>query len=212
MKGIGICLWLLIWGGTAQAQLWNELFRQKETALRYSAEQVAALRAYGAVLQKGYAVVQTGLQTIDALKKEDFLQHLAHITGLSEVNPAVKHKVQKTGMNQLLAQTVERSNQALQWVTGEAYLTAGEKRYGRQVYQQLIKRCHDALEELETLLTDKEGAMDDAARLQRIEGLHGEVGQVYHFALHFGVGFRLLAGQRRQAEKEGKVLEKFSQK
>jgi len=210
MKIVGMILSVWLFGSAAHAQPWNEWFQQEETARRYSVEQIMALRAYAGALKKGYGIVRDGLQTIDALKKGDFDQHLAYITGLRTVNPHIKDYSKRAAI--LLAQADQVSRLYRRWINGEPNLLPEEKQYGQRVYQQLEETGNEIMRQLQEVCTVAHLEMDDAARLRRIDALHQQAADISFFARHLDSGFRQLAGQRRQAQKEGSVLQQFSLK
>ena len=190
-------------------QRWEEWFRQKETALRYSAAQIAALRSYADALQKGYAIAREGLDAIDAIKKGDFLQHLAYITGLRQVNPKVAGSGNVSDMLSLHEQTRLHADRFRDFIAGEAHLDGAEKNYGREVFRRVESTAAYLSGQLNFLLREGLLEMDDVERLERIRLLLGEMESLYRFARHFGEGFRQLAAQRRQVAKEEKVLRQF---
>lgn len=212
MKIVVLCLVACLSLSTAQGQLWNEWFRQEKTALRYSAEQIAALRTYAGALQKGYAIVRDGLQTIDAIKKGDFLQHLSYITGLRQINPLVEGYGKGAAILAIQLQTNKVFDQYRAFTMKTNLLQPGEKLYGQEVFQKITESAEELVRQLHVVLKEDCLAMDDAARLERMDIIHQQMADIYAFARHFEEGFRLLAGQRQQGQKEGKVLHQFSLK
>jgi hypothetical protein len=74
-----------------QAQTLDEWFKQKETAIKYLAEQVAALRLYGSTVKKGYDLVNGRLKDIGRLKESDFQLHQEHLASLFIAKPGVQN-------------------------------------------------------------------------------------------------------------------------
>jgi hypothetical protein len=74
-----------------QAQTWDEWFKQKQTGIKYLAEQVAALRMYGSTVKKGYDLVNGGLKDIGRLKKGDLQLHQEHLTTLFIAKPGLQN-------------------------------------------------------------------------------------------------------------------------
>jgi hypothetical protein len=92
MKKFVIVLSFVIgaWGST-QAQGVSTFFSQSETRLKYYAEQIATLQGYIADAEKGYKIVESGLQTVDQIKNGEFNLHNAFYTALKTVSPTVKN-------------------------------------------------------------------------------------------------------------------------
>src|SRR5438270_175824 len=76
--------------GVCHAQTFDEWFNQKETQKKYLLAQIAALHTYIDYAQKGFSIVNNGLNTIRDIKKGDFNLHNNFLNSLSTVNPTVK--------------------------------------------------------------------------------------------------------------------------
>ena len=210
MKAFIFPLLFLLQASAGRAQLWEEWFKQDETALRYSAEQIAALRTYASALRKGYNIVREGLHTIDRIKKEDFMQHLAYISGLSAVNPQVKNNMKAASLMSLEEDLVQSERQFVRWIKEATFLSSEEKVYGQQVSQQLVKAGYTIGEEFRKVSTDGTFAMDDASRLQRIELLHAQFTRIYHLFRELAGSFHSLEMMRGQGQKERGILKQWS--
>ena len=210
MKAIIICTLLLLLANSGRTQLWEEWFRQKETALRYSVEQVTALRAYGEALQKGYSIVQEGLHTIDRIKKGDYLQHLNYITGLLGVNESLNNNHKVADLLALQEKLVRGEQQFTRWVQQDKFLSREEKEYGQQLFQQLVKGGYMMVKELQQIISSDVFSMDDAGRLQRMGRLEEQLLNSCRFSKEVERGFKALALLRRQGEKEQGVLRQWS--
>src|SRR5580704_14400076 len=57
-------------------------------------DQIAALQAYLQVAEKGYHIVEQGLQTIGEIKNGEWNLHSAFYSSLQAVSPAVAHMAQ----------------------------------------------------------------------------------------------------------------------
>jgi len=58
-----------------KAQLFREWFRQNATQKRYLIEQIAQLKVYLALTEKGYEIAREGLTTISSIKNGEFKLH-----------------------------------------------------------------------------------------------------------------------------------------
>jgi len=75
--------------GVGRAQTFAEWFEQNKTRLKYYEEQIAALRTYLGYAEKGYSIVESGLNTIKGIKSGEFNMHSAFYNALEAVNPAI---------------------------------------------------------------------------------------------------------------------------
>ncbi len=70
MKTILLVIATVLLFQSANAQTWDEWFKQKKTQKKYLVQQIAALRVYLDYLKKGYTVVHNGLNTIITSRTE----------------------------------------------------------------------------------------------------------------------------------------------
>ena len=80
MKQAIVGMILIIVGLTASAQFTTEML-----------DQIAALQAYLQVAEKGYHIVEQGLQTIGEIKNGELNLHSAFYSSLEAVSPTVAH-------------------------------------------------------------------------------------------------------------------------
>ncbi len=78
-------------------------------------EQLAALKALGQTVQKGYGIVSTGLQTIGQITNGEFQLHSAYFGSLSAVRPAVSNDQKLVALRNLQAELVQQINAALDY-------------------------------------------------------------------------------------------------
>src|SRR3954469_10258998 len=91
MKTILLVIATVLLFQSADAQTWDEWFKQKKTQKKYLVQQIAALRVYLDYLKKGYAVVHNGLNTIEHIKNGNFNLDRDFFSSLKNVNPAIKN-------------------------------------------------------------------------------------------------------------------------
>ena len=75
---------------SASAQNAEEWSSQKQTQIRYLLKQIAGLKIYIELLQKGYSVVNDGINLVSDLKNGEFNLHKSYFQSLSTVNPAIR--------------------------------------------------------------------------------------------------------------------------
>src|SRR6476661_750300 len=86
-----ITVWsLVLTTALANAQTFDEWFKQKKTQIKYLQEQIAALRSYGALVNKGYDIAQNGLTSIFNSKDKDHKQHDNYFNSLWKAKPDIR--------------------------------------------------------------------------------------------------------------------------
>lgn len=206
MKRIVLGILTLMLVTPARTQLWEEWFQQDQTALKYSTEQVVALRTYGRALQKGYTIVQEGLNTIEAIKSGDFNLHKAFFDRLDQVNPRLRNSWNGADLASLQVKAVALYQQYRTLVKNSEALTPAEIDYGHRVCRKLQETHAATVKQLRQVLSDQILQLDDAERTRSVDALHAQAEEAYQFGRHLLESYRLLAGQRRQAVKENIVL------
>jgi hypothetical protein len=160
-----ILFFLVLMGGIAigaYAQTLSEWFNQKKTELKYMKLQIAELKAYTSVLEKGYSIAKDGNQTIREIKHGDFTLHEDHFLSLSSVSWPVANdpRVQATYDLQVPI------------MVSAAKLNSIPGRWGMlavQVGGLLESECNKNVEAMKGLTQDANLEMSDDERLEGIE-------------------------------------------
>jgi hypothetical protein len=202
MKKLVIAFFLATTAVPAGAQTFEEWWRQKDTQKKYLAEQIAALQVYISTARKGYDIAQKGLTTIGNIKDGDFNLHRDFFRSLSDVSPAVDNYVRVADIISLQVKTVRSASRGYQMAKASEWIRPGELDYIQQVYGRLADDCIAILSELQTLITDNRTDMRDDERLQRIDGIYGQMSGNYRFAEAFGWETQLLAISRNKEANE----------
>lgn len=191
---------------SGQGQNWNEWFNQKKTQQKYLVQQVAALQVYLGYVKKGYEIARQGLNLIGDIKDGNFSLHKNYFESLETVNPAVRNSA-KVAEIILLQKLIMRDFGGLYDDSKkDENFTSGEVRYIGKVYQNLLKECEAALDELEIAVADGEAEMEDDERIERIDKVHREMKDRYAFTRDFVNTARLLAAQRAREIRQIEVM------
>src|SRR5687767_12661698 len=67
----------------------EEWMNQGKTQTKYLLRQIAAVKTYIGLIQKGYNTVRDGLNIIADIKSGDFTIHSGYFSSLKKVNPAI---------------------------------------------------------------------------------------------------------------------------
>lgn len=163
------------------AQKGSEWFRQKKTQTRYLFEQIAALRIYADMAQKGYRLASSGLNTISDFSKGEFSLHNAYISGLKQVNPSIRNSAKAAGIIEMQLMI----SRGFKGISDYGLLSFSNQEYVHQVRDNLWQLCLDDLEELLLVFTAGKVEMDDRQRLERLDRVYFSMRERLAFAQHF---------------------------
>jgi hypothetical protein len=185
---------------SANAQTWEEWFRQKETQKKYLLEQIAALKVYLGYARKGYEIAGKGWRIIQGIKEGDLNLHSEFFASFSKVNPQIKASPCVAGIITLQSRILWRIKETRNHVGASGQFTASEKAYFQKVLDGLLQESVDSLEELLLLTTSDALELSDDERINRIETLYEAVQDMYTFISSFGAEIDLLSAQRMREQ------------
>ncbi len=165
----------------AQAQTWDEWFKQKKTQIKYLTQQIAALETYGSYLKKGYAIVDKGLGNIKDLTGGELGLHTDYYQSLKVVNPMVKDSPKATAIMQYLMVIPGQLDQ-IRKLPG---LNADGQAYINRVIAEVLDECQADAQELQLVITSGQAEMKDDERLKRLDHLYNRAKDKYGFTLFF---------------------------
>jgi hypothetical protein len=199
-------LFLLMVLGTSalviRAQGLSNFFSQSEARLKYYAEQIATLQVYIGDAEKGYKIVESGLQTIDQIKNGEFNLHSAFYTALKTVSPAVKNIAEVAEIISLQASIAEQVAQSLHTCRQSGLMSSNEITYIGNVYSSLVNAGLKDIDALTTLLTDDQLQLSDGERIDRIQGLDRDMKEQYGYMAGFTDQAGLLVQQRAREQSD----------
>jgi hypothetical protein len=185
MKRLILIFYLASMSLPSHAQTWNEWWKQKDTQKKYLAEQIVALKAYGAVLKEGYEVASKGLGLVHTIQNGDYAQHETYFSSFSTVNPLLKKHPQAESTIALYSKTRQLTLQIPTKLFAENQFKASEENIIRYVLQSIAKDCDDILAELQTLLENDELRMSDSERAILLKKIHGSMLEAYTYTVRF---------------------------
>ncbi len=198
---IGLGFWLC--SLSADAQTWNEWFRQKKTQRKYLIQQIAALKVYLNYLKEGYNVAKKGLGMIGDIKDENFRDHSAYFQSLALVNPSIMGSDKISLIIMYQDQMIREFSMLEKDCIGDPNLTIDEVRYIQSVHANLLRQCEDSIDGLNTIITDNTSQLKDDERMERIDDLYDDVKDKYAFTRSFSNSTHLLMAQRARELREG---------
>ena len=185
MKRLILIFYLASISLTTNAQTWNEWWKQKDTQKKYLAEQIVALKAYGAVLKEGYEVVSKGLGLVHTIQNGDYVQHETYFSSFSTVNPLLKKHPQAERTVTLYSKTRQLTLEIPNRLFAENSFTASEEKTIRHVLHSISKACDDILTELQTLLDKNQLNLSDSERISQLSQIHEKIQEVYGYTMRF---------------------------
>ena len=191
--------------------LMGTVFNQGGTQMDYYLQQIAALGVYTKDLKSGYKTVSNGLNTIHDAKNGEFNLHQAYFNSLSNVNPAIKSDPKVSGILTYQTEITTCFNNMFTAVNGSKQLTADEVNYLKTVYNNLLTRCNNDLDELSIVITNGKVQMKDDERIKRIDKLYTDMQDKYQFARNFSNQAIVLTVQRAHQQNDMQTLQQLYQ-
>ena len=185
MKRLILIFYLVSTSLPSHAQTWNEWWKQKDTQKKYLAEQIVALKAYGAVLKVGYEIASKGLGLVHTIQNGDYAQHETYFNSFSAVNPLLKKHPQAESIIALYSKTRQLTLQIPTKLFAENSFTASEEKIIRHVLQSIAKDCDDMLAKLQILLEKDQLNLSDSERMVQLNQIHEQMQEFYGYTLRF---------------------------
>ncbi len=175
MKKAFFLFWvLLVVGQNVPAQsVFDLVFEQNQTQLKYLAAQIAALQGYSDLLETGYGISGSGLDTIAGIEQADEDQHAGYFGSLVAVSPAVANDPRVSAIRQFNGDVA----------TVASAMTGLGTSLSVTVAANLKTACTDDLAALAELVTDRDLQLADAERLKLIGVLYADARARLAFAL-----------------------------
>jgi hypothetical protein len=163
------------------AQGLSNIFNQKAADLKSVGKQIALLQLYIGWIEKGYSIARSGLTLIGDIKQGEFNLHSVFFGSLNSVNPSIR-KYAKVAS---IITTVQSISKGLFEIGQIQNLNSDEKRYLVIVKDNLFKECNGLLDQLMNVLTNDHFKMNDAERLENIDGIYVEVNRRWVLSKEF---------------------------
>lgn len=169
-------------------------------------QQIAALQVYIGYAQKGYSAVKKGLNTIGDFKRGEFNLHSDYLNSLKMVNPKIKKYARVTEIIGLQIKIMKSCNSFHQQIRQDDLFHGDEVDYIKRVFERLIENCDTNLDELLTIVTDRQLEMKDDERTQRIDMIYQNMLDNYAFCESFSNQIKVMAVSKAAELKEAKNI------
>jgi DNA repair ATPase RecN len=194
------------------SRLWVQRAQAQAQELEELALDIQKLSSLKAILQEmydGYKILTTGYNTIVDISKGNFSLHKLFLDGLLSVSPTVKKYARIVDIINGQLTLVKEYKTAMAHFRGLQLFSNTDLNYLQSVYDNLISRSLQNLDELTTILTDNKLRASDAERLNAIDRIYQDMEDKVEFMRHFNNNTGLLATQRAQALQENQTIQRL---
>ncbi len=172
-------------------------------------EKLNQLRAILDNMYKGYEILTKGYNTIKELAEGNFSLHKLFLDGLLEVSPTVKRYKRIVEILTIQQRLVKEYKSALAKVRSANIFSKSDLDYIENVYENLLHRSGQNLEELLMVITSGQLRMNDAERLNAIDRIYADINDKLQFLRHFNNKTLLVAAQKQKSLREIQDLKRL---
>lgn len=208
MKTILLVIATVLLFQSADAQTWDEWFKQKKTQKKYLVQQIAALRVYVDYLKKGYTVVHNGLNTIENIKNGSFNLDRDFFSSLKNVNPAIRNTAKVADIIAFQIFISRELGRVYSFCSTNKHFTPEEIRYITQVNTNMLFYCDASISELLTIIQPGKSEMTDDERIHRIDNIYDEMNDRCAFVRAFGSDAQIISMEREKGAREAELFKK----
>ncbi len=188
----------------ANAQTFDEWFKQKKTQKKYLVQQIAALKVYLGYLKKGYEIAQKGWTTVENIKNGNFNLDRDFFRSLKNVNPAIKNTAKVADIIAFQYYIIKDFKRIYNFCENNKYFTSEEIRYIAKVHTNMLFLCDASISELLNIIQADKMEMTDDERIMRINKIYEDMSDKRAFVNAFGNDATSLSKER---EKEAHEIE-----
>jgi hypothetical protein len=201
MKSYILLLLINLIAANANAQNFDEWFKQKKTQKKYLVQQIAALRIYSGYVRKGYSIARDGLDIISDFKNGEVGLHDSFFNSLKNVNPAVKNN-RVADIIALQEKIIRLTKLTRKQIKESGQFNKGEIEYIKGVFKRLTDDWTEIVNRLTIVITNSKLEMKDDERLKQIETLYLAIQDNHTFLRSFSSETMLLAGARAKEKND----------
>jgi hypothetical protein len=161
-------------------------------------------------MKKGYEIVSNGYNTIKDISKGDFNMHDAFLNALLQVSPTVKKYKRVVDIMTCQTQIIKEYKLASRRFNSSHLFNSSELNYMSSVYNNLIGKSIQNLNELAIVITAGKLRMSDDERIIAIDRVYNEVADKLVFLRSFNNETNVLAVQRGREMVDTKVSKKLN--
>jgi len=166
---------------------------------------VEKLSQFKAMLQDmydGWKLVNQGYTAIKDISSGNFSLHKGFLDALMDVSPAVRRYERIAAIVNFQLQIIKQGRAAVQLFKSDKAITVEEGRYVTKVFDKLLQRSMESIDELALVITAGKLRMSDDERIKAIDRVYAEVNEQFSFLQEFTNSTKLLLLQRKSAQAE----------
>ena len=176
--------------------------------LLLNVEKLAQFKSILKQMKQGYSILQGGYRTVKDLSEGNFSLHRTFFDALARVGPTVRRYHKVAEIIQMQLRILETCRTYSRQLNKKNLFQDGELSYLLKIYQSLLGRSLNNLEELVLVLSDRALSMSDSDRLDAIDGIHEEMQEMMIFLRKFSNDSKLLLLQRKKEVNDVRSIRK----
>jgi hypothetical protein len=183
---------------------------QEAQQLLLNAEKLAQLKQILSDMKKGYEVVSKGYTKIKDISKGNFKLHETFLDKMLQVSPTVRNYKRVADIIRQQKQIISEHKAAFQKFKASNLFNDKEIRYLTSVYDGLVDRSLENLNELAMVITASKLRMSDEERIKAIDRIFSDMEDKLVFLRSFNKRTNVLAMQRFKEKREVEVSRRLN--
>ncbi|HVW96793.1 MAG TPA: hypothetical protein VHA56_12560 [Mucilaginibacter sp.] len=179
----------------------------QQLALDY--QKLAGMKSMLQQMYKGYEVVSKGYNSVKNISKGNFDLHDAYLNGLLLVSPAVRKYPRVADIINDQAAIVKEYKTAANAFKQDKHITPNEIGYIMDVYNNIVSRSLENLNELSMVMADNQLRMSDDERLQLIDHMYAGGHDQLTFLRQFDQHINQVAAARAAQDTDRQNIKKL---
>ncbi len=172
-------------------------------------EQLAALRGYIIMAEKGYRIAEEGLRLVRDIKSGEFGLHKVFFGSLKLIDQGVLQSPSLDESYRLITATDQNFEQAVTNATSSGWLRANEIGYIGALQQSVADAGRNNADVLDVLTQDGALSMTDGERIRKIDEIRTDVRARYGQVKKYITGIEWLIAQRKKEQSYIGTLKKW---
>jgi hypothetical protein len=176
--------------------------------LLLNVEKLAQLKQILADIKKGIQITTNGYNTVKNIAEGNFNLHQLFLDKLLQISPTVKNYYKVVEIIQMEITLIKSTKKSFKEFDYSSMLRMGETNYVERVYQNLLNKSLENLDDLTQVLTATALRMSDEERLARIDEIHASMKEKSTFLQQFNSQVSGLIFQRKSEKTQIDLLKK----
>jgi hypothetical protein len=191
-----ICICCL--GIGAYCQTFSEWFFQKKTRIKRLEQQIAALEALNAVLQKGYSMAEKGVDSVHVIEQEGLVNDEDFIAHLRSVKPVIKYGPERVTCYELTRLMIKHVEAWRDAYSRNPWLKLREINLINAEFSVIVNIVNERLTLLQELISEDKMEMEDEERWDAISEIEMDIREAYESSNQCISGVMALIRSREQ--------------